>query len=471
MSPSSEVRSASRTIPSIVQRKTSWRARAFRRRSRTAWEPAEAFKGRRILSVEQAGFYPRGRSLSPRLRYAATIRRWISDGPSTIWNTFASRIHFSTGWSRMIPAPPSTCTASVVMRIAASAANAFAKEPSRPASTPASTAAAARQTSRRAASTSMAMSASLKPTPWRSRIGRPNASRSRAYQVAYSKAARATPIAPAATCGRDARIVALDQERRDLPVELREGDRDVGDAAVRDVDLLAAQQIVVSVPPRLRTHRGYVGARVRLGERDRRERPLLACEQRQVAGPLRVGPEPQQRPDREHRRLDRRGEPGAAPRQLLGDQRARHRAGTATAVLGGNGVGRQPRARGLLEQAGRVLLALVPLRRDRPQLALRELVGEPLQLALLGRRLERDQKVKSSMPPLTFSATPVMYDARSEQRKAIAFATSCGSPARRIAVRLTIRSFMSGLPKLNASVPMIPGTIALQVMPWRAPSS
>ena len=75
------------------------------------------------------------------------------------------------------------------------------------------------------------------------------------------------------------------------------------------------------------------------------------------------------------------------------------------------------------------------------------------------------------MPPLTFSATPVMYDARSEQRKAIAFATSCGSPARRIAVRLTIRSFMSGLPKLNASVPMIPGTIALQVMPWRAPSS
>ena len=40
------------------------------------------------------------------------------------------------------------------------------------------------------------------------------------------------------------------------------------------------------------------------------------------------------------------------------------------------------------------------------------------------------------MPPLTFNPTPVMYDARSEQRNAIAFATSCGSPARRIAVAL-----------------------------------
>jgi hypothetical protein len=35
-------------------------------------------------------------------------------------------------------------------------------------------------------------------------------------------------------------------------------------------------------------------------------------------------------------------------------------------------------------------------------------VSELLQLALLGRQLERDQKVKSSMPPLTLSPTPVM---------------------------------------------------------------
>jgi len=64
-----------------------------------------------------------------------------------------------------------------------------------------------------------------------------------------------------------------------------------------------------------------------------------------------------------------------------------------------------------------------------------------------------------------------MYAARSEQRKAIALAMSWGSPGRRSAVRLTIRSFISGLPNEKASVPMIPGTIALTVIPWRAPSS
>src|SRR5215510_4054244 len=109
-----------------------------------------------------------------------------------------------------------------------------------------------------------------------------------------------------------------------------------------------------------------------------------------------------------------------------------------------------------------------PTRLDRPQLTLSELAGESLRL---GRRLEPDQKVKSSMPPLTFSATPVMYEARSEQRKTIAFATSCGSPRRRRAVRLIIRSCISGFTNPNASVPITPGTIALHVIPCRAPSS
>src|SRR6266540_3472128 len=79
------------------------------------------------------------------------ISRWISEVPSTIWSTLASRSHFSTGWSRMIPAPPSTCTASVVMRMAVSAANALAYEPARPTSSPASRSAAARDRSSRAA--------------------------------------------------------------------------------------------------------------------------------------------------------------------------------------------------------------------------------------------------------------------------------------------------------------------------------
>src|SRR6266542_684260 len=47
----------------------------------------------------------------------------------------------------------------------------------------------------------------------------------------------------------DAGIVALDEERRDLAVELREDDRQVGDAAVRDVHLFARQDVRLAVEP------------------------------------------------------------------------------------------------------------------------------------------------------------------------------------------------------------------------------
>jgi hypothetical protein len=43
----------------------------------------------------------------------------------------------------------------------------------------------------------------LNETPWRASSGLPNAVRSRAWSVAASNAARATPSAAAATCGRD----------------------------------------------------------------------------------------------------------------------------------------------------------------------------------------------------------------------------------------------------------------------------
>src|SRR4030095_16790333 len=46
------------------------------------------------------------------------------------------------------------------------------------------------------------------------------------------------------------------------------------------------------------------------------------------------------------------------------------------------------------------------------------------------------QKVNRSMPPATGIAAPVTYEARSEQRKVITFATSSGSPVRLSAVRL-----------------------------------
>src|SRR5205085_834525 len=82
------------------------------------------------------------------------------------------------------------------------------------------------------------------------------------------------------------------------------------------------------------------------------------------------------------------------------------RIGAAAAVLRGYRVRRQPGTRGPREEIRRKRLPLVPFGGNRPELALRELVGELPQLALLVRRLERDQKVKSSMPPLTLSATP-----------------------------------------------------------------
>ena len=52
----------------------------------------------------------------------------------------------------------------------------------------------------------------------------------------------------------------------------------------------------------------------------------------------------------------------------------------------------------------------------------------------------------------------------------MAFAMSCGSPGRLNTVRFAMRSFIAGFPMWNASVPMIPGTIALQVIPCRPPS-
>ena len=200
----------------------------------------------------------------------------------------------------------------------------------------------------------------------------------------------AEPELPFLATGSGAWVVALDEERGHRPVELREHDRDLGDAAVRHVDLLAIQDVRVAVALRLGADRCEIGSRVRLGESDRGERAFLAREQRQIAVALRVRAEPEQRPHREHRRLDRRGEPCAAPRQLLRDQRGRDRVGAAAAVLRGNRVRREADARRLREQVGWKVLALVPLGSDRPQLALRELVREPLELTLLVCQIKGD---------------------------------------------------------------------------------
>ena len=63
-----------------------------------------------------------------------------------------------------------------------------------------------------------------------------------------------------------------------------------------------------------------------------------------------------------------------------------------------------------------------------------------------------------------------MYAARSEQRNAIAFAMSCGLAGPLEHRSAAIRSFIAAFAMWNASVPMMPGTIALHVMPCRPPS-
>ena len=56
--------------------------------------------------------------------------RWISDVPSKIVYSLASRYHFSTGRSRIYPQPPATLIACSVIRTATSDAFSFDIEPS-----------------------------------------------------------------------------------------------------------------------------------------------------------------------------------------------------------------------------------------------------------------------------------------------------------------------------------------------------
>ena len=203
---------------------------------------------------------------------------------------------------------------------------------------------------------------------------------------------------------RDAGVARLDEKRGDRAVELREDDRQLGDAAVRDVALLAVEDVLVAVAAGGRLDSGDVGAGAGLGERDRGEAALLGGEPRQPALLLLLGARTEQRPHGEHRRPDRRSQAGAAPRELLRDQARRHRRDAAAAVLGRDRVRRQPERRRLREQLGRAVLALVPLARDRAQLALGELVRQvsaaPAARARARKQsfLAQDQHPRERMP-------------------------------------------------------------------------
>ena len=144
----------------------------------------------------------------------------------------------------------------------------------------------------------------------------------------------------------------LDQERGDAALGLGEDDRQLRDPAVRDVALLAVQH--PSSPSRraLGAHRADVRAALRLGDRDGGEAALLRRQHRQVALLLLLGAEPQQRPDGELRRADRRRQAGAAPGELLGDERGGDGVDLDAAVLARDPRRRQPEPRRLREQVG-----------------------------------------------------------------------------------------------------------------------
>ncbi len=274
-------------------------------------------------------------------------------------------------------------------------------------------------------------------------IGLPNATRSRAYSVACSNAARAMPTAAAATCGREcskksiasrnpcavfaeepvgrqprpvqhdragvrrpqAELVldapgatlpgspCLDEEGGRRAVELREDDGQLGDAAVRDVALLAVEDVRVAVPPGRRLDAGDVRARGRLGERDRREAALLRREPRQP--PLAAAP---------RCRTRGAGRTGNIVAPIVAASPAQpHESSSAmtvdvTADDAAAAVGRRDRVRREAERAPPSRAARpgtppsVRLGSDRAQLALGERAGERLELALLVREREPDAR-------------------------------------------------------------------------------
>src|SRR5437660_547520 len=120
---------------------------------------------------------------NPRISRAIT-RRWISDVPSPISVSFASRKMRSTGNSAMYPAPPWICTAWVAAFIAVSEAKSLAIAAACIAGRPWSLSHAARRVSRRATSTSVTRSASIPCRPLNSASVLPNALRCFMYRTA-----------------------------------------------------------------------------------------------------------------------------------------------------------------------------------------------------------------------------------------------------------------------------------------------
>src|SRR4051794_20230024 len=205
---------------------------------------------------------------------------------------------------------------------------------------------------------------------------------------------------------RDARVVAMHEERRDAAVAAaaldgREDDVALRDAAVRDPGLLAVEQVAAVDPLRRRLDRRGVRAGVRLGRRERGHRRRLA---RQRADPLLLlllGAEREHRLGEEAVARDEVPDARAAVAELLLHDTPRQDVGhPAAAELLGEHERGQPERRRLVEDLpGRLDVRLVDLQRDRPDLARGKLAADAADLVLLGGEVEGGRGVGGGHGP------------------------------------------------------------------------
>jgi hypothetical protein len=147
--------------------------------------------------------------------------------------------------------------------------------------------------------------------------------------------------------------------------------------------------VVVAVAHRGGLDAGDVRAGVRLGQRERGQQHLVD-ERREPLALLLLGPRDDHRPVAEPVRHDRRADPGAAPAELLADQHALEPAELEAPIGLRNVDVHQAELVRLGEHIRGVDRALVILAFLRPDLPLREVVGEVAQRLLLVGEPERD---------------------------------------------------------------------------------
>ena len=202
--------------------------------------------------------------------------------------------------------------------------------------------------------------------------------------------------------------------------------------AVADPDLVPVEHPVVAVAPRRRAQVAHVRAALRLGDRQRRElqRARHAEALGRPAQQLRGRRGLRDRAQRQRRHHDAQPDPGAAPEQLLHEQRQREARRVADQVAVEERVV-EALARGLLEDLPReLLLAVVVVGRGTDHVA-RERV-RALDEVLLRRREGEREGHRSTIATTPWPpAAQIEISARPEPRSASSFAAVGEDPRAR----------------------------------------